>query len=167
MQVSQAGLTLIELLLSVLIIASLGIWVLPSFQHLAQQYRVRGAGSVLYAHLQQARSEAIKRNTSITLCFSGSGTTAWQYQVLELSQAANCNSPVIEVLEQANSQQFLGVMLTAAYPDPYLIFKPRRSTLLAGNFILSQGTHHLKVITWNNSIIRTCSDSQLPGVPSC
>ena len=167
MQVSQAGLTLIELLLSLMIIATLGMLALPSFQSFAQQYRVRGAGSVVYAHLQQARSEAIKRNTSITLCFSGSGTTAWQYQVLELSQAGNCNSPVLDIIEQANSQQFLGVILTGAYPDPYLIFKPRRSTLLSGNFTLRQGPHSLKVITWNNSIIRTCSDSQLPSLPPC
>ena len=167
MQMRQAGLTLIELLLSLLIIATLGILALPNFQNFAQQYRVRGAGSVVYAHLQQARSEAIKRNTSITLCFSGSGTTAWQYSVLELSQPSNCNSPVLDTIEQANSQQFLGVMLTAGYPDPYLIFKPRRSTLLSGNVTLSQGAHSLKVITWNNSIIRTCSHSQLPGVPPC
>ena len=167
MPVSQTGLTLLELLFGLVIMAILGTLALPSFQHLAQQYRVRGAASVVYAHLQQARSEAIKRHTSVTVCFSGSGTAAWQYKVLELSQAANCNSQVLELIAQANSQQFLGVLLTAAYPEPYLIFKPRRSTLLSGSLTLSQGRHQLKVITWNNSIIRTCSDSQLPGVPSC
>ena len=167
MQMSQIGLTIIELLLSLVIMALLAMLALPHFQSLAQQTRVRGAGSVVYTHLQLARSEAIKRNASITVCFSGSGTPDWQYQVLVLSHASNCNSPVIEVLEQANSQQFAGVILTAAYPDPLLIFKPRRSTLLAGSFTLSQDSHHIKVITWNNSIIRTCSDSQLLGVPPC
>lgn len=167
MQMSQAGLTLIELLLSLMIIAILGMLAVPSFQSLAQQYRVRGAGSLVYAHLQQARSEAIKRNTNITVCFSGSGTAAWQYQVLELSQAGDCDSQVIDEIEQVSGQQFLGVILTTEYATPHLIFKPRRSTLLAGNFTLKQGDHHLKVITWNNSIIRTCSDSQLPGVPPC
>lgn len=167
MQVSQAGLTFIELLLSLMIIAILGMLAVPSFQSLAQQYRVRGAGSLVYAHLQQARSEAIKRNTSITVCFSGSGTAAWQYKMLELSQAGDCDSQVIEQIELVSGQQFLGVILTAAYPTPHLIFKPRRSALLSGNLTLEQGKHHLKVITWNNSIIRTCSESQLPGVPPC
>ncbi|MGO4998081.1 GspH/FimT family pseudopilin [Oceanisphaera sp. W20_SRM_FM3] len=167
MQMSQTGLTIIELLLSLVVMALLAMLALPHFQSLAQQTRVRGAGSLVYTHLQLARSEAIKRNASITICFSGSGTVAWQYKVLELSQAGDCDSQVIDEIEQVNGQQFLGVILTAAYPSPHLIFKPRRSTLLSGSFTLSQDSHSLKVITWNNSIIRTCSESQLLGVPPC
>ena len=164
---SQAGLTLIELLLSLVLMAILAALAVPSFHHFAQQTRVRGAGSLVYGHLQQARSEAIKRNISITVCFSGSGTQDWQYKVLQLSQASNCESQVLEQIEEANSQQFTGVMLTASYLNSYLIFKPRRSSLLAGNFTLSQGGHYFKVITWNNGIIRTCTESQLPGVAPC
>lgn len=167
MHIGQAGLTLLELLCSLLIVVILAMLALPNFQSLAQQYRVRGAGSVVYSHLQQARSEALKRNTDITLCFSGADTATWHYRILELSQPSRCDSPIIELIEQVNSRQFAGVMLSTAYPEPYLIVKPRRNSWLSGSVILSQGSQQIKVITWNNGIIRTCSDSQLPGVPPC
>lgn len=167
MQESQAGLSLIELLLSLVLMAILAALAVPSFHHFTQQTRVRGAGSLVYGHLQQARSEALKRNLSITVCVSGSGTQNWYYQVLELSQASQCDSEVLAVIAQANSQQFSGVLLTIGYPNSYLIFKPRRNSLVSGNFTLSQGNHRLQVITWNNGIIRTCTDSQLPGVAPC
>lgn len=167
MQVSQGGLTLIELLIGLIVVSVLLMVALPHFHILGQQYRVRGAGMAVYSALQWARSEAIKRNRSITVCFSGSGSAEWQYRVLELSQAGDCASQVITEIDHVSSQQFPAVILTAAYPESFVIFKPRRSSLLSGNITLSQGAQSLKVITWNNGIIRTCSDSQLPGMPIC
>ena len=163
----QLGLTLIELLVGVVVVAVLLTLAVPPFHSLAQQQKVRSAGMTLYSDLQLARSEAIKRNKDVTVCFSGSGTTDWNYHIKELAQASDCDSGVNHDISVVEHQAYPAVILTASYPSPYLIFKPRRNSLVSGNITLSYGDHSIKVITWNNSIIRTCSDSQLSGVPPC
>lgn len=167
MRVGQGGLSFIELLVSLVILTLLASLALPNFQRLAQQYRIRSAASMLYHHLQLARSEAIKRNSAITVCFSGSGAPNWRYQIAQLTQASDCEGQVVQLIEQGSAKQFPALMLSAHYPNPYLIFKPRRTSLAAGNITLTQGPYHLKVRTWNNGIIRTCSESRLSGVALC
>ena len=59
----QGGLTLIEVLTSLVLILVVLSLALPSFASLRQQSQVRSAGMMIYGHLQLARSEAIKRNS--------------------------------------------------------------------------------------------------------
>lgn len=165
MQKGQAGLTLLELLVGMIVTAVLLALAVPSFQTLRQQYTVRSAGMVVYASLQLARSEAIKRNKDITVCFSGSGTANWSYQLNELVDSSDCSAGINAVIETSDSQHYPAVTLTSSYGQ--LTFKPRRNTLTSGNITLSNGSQSMLVKTWNNSIIRTCSDSDLIGVPAC
>ncbi|OXS15851.1 type IV pilin [Zobellella denitrificans] len=157
----QTGLTLVELLVAIAVLAVLLTLAVPSFQELRQQYQVRSAGMVVYSDLQLARSEAIKRNRAVTVCFSGLNSTNWSYQ---LRDSADCSGAV---LENVDGQNFPAVTLTASYGGNLLTFRPRRNTLNSGNVTLSDGSYDIKVMTWNNSIIRTCSDDSLLGVPPC
>lgn len=163
----QGGLTLIEVLASLVLILVVLSLALPSFASLRQQSQVRSAGMMIYGHLQLARSEAIKRNSDITLCFSDSGTSSWQYQIKELVQASDCESEMLDLLVSLVGEQHPNVLLTMAYPESYLIFKPRRATLTAGHIRVAQQSWAMKVITWNNGIIRTCSEHSLAGVAAC
>ncbi|GAA3547201.1 GspH/FimT family pseudopilin [Zobellella aerophila] len=165
MQRGQSGLTLLELLVGMTVTAVLLSVAVPSFQSLRQQYTVRSAGMLVYGSMQLARSEAVQRNKDITLCFSGSGTTNWSYQINDLVDSTDCSGGINEVIESLNSQDFPAVTLTSSYD--HLTFKPRRNTLTSGNVTLSNGSQSMLVKTWNNSIIRTCSDDQLIGVPAC
>ncbi|WP_417615898.1 GspH/FimT family protein [Oceanisphaera sp.] len=167
MRWEQLGLTLIELLVGVAVVAVLLTLAVPHFRTLSQQQTVRSAGMALYADLQLARSEAIKRNKDVTVCFSGSGTPDWRYHIKELALASDCESSVNHDIGVADSQAYPAVILTASYPRHYLVFKPRRNSLVSGNITLADGDRSIRVITWNNGIIRTCSDSQLSGVPPC
>ncbi|WP_445396468.1 GspH/FimT family pseudopilin [Zobellella sp. An-6] len=158
---AQAGLTLIELMVGIAALAVLLVVAVPGFQALRQQYLVRSAGMAVYADLQLARSESIKRNDAVTVCFSGMGTTDWHYQ---LRSSVGCSGAV---LESVSGRSFAAVRLTASYGAGALTFRPRRNTLASGNVTLSHGHYDIKVMTWNNGIIRTCSNHELMGVPSC
>ncbi|WP_346351003.1 GspH/FimT family pseudopilin [Oceanimonas sp. AH20CE76] len=159
----QRGLTLIELLVGLVVMTVLTSLAVPSFQSLREQYTVRSAGMAVYADLQLARSEAIKRNREVTVCFTGLGSTEWSYQLYDSS---NCSGAAIEAVD---GQNFPAVELDIddSYSDDSLTFKPRRNTLTAGSITLSSGAYEMQIKTWNNSIIRTCSVSNLIGVPSC
>jgi type IV fimbrial biogenesis protein FimT len=159
MKKRQAGLTLIELLIGMVVMAVLLAIAVPSFQTLRHQNTVRSAGMVIYADLQLARSEAIKRNKDITVCFSGSGTTSWSYQI---KNSTDCTGSVID---EAKSMDYPAITLTFPYTE--LTFTPRRNTLDSGTILASNGAQKMKIITSSYGRIRTCSDEQLIGVPAC
>jgi type IV fimbrial biogenesis protein FimT len=159
MKKRQAGLTLIELLIGLVVMAVLLSIAVPSFQILRQQYTVRSAGMAIYADLQLARSEAIKRNKDITVCFSGSGTVSWGYQI---KNSTDCTGTVIEEIKAVNYPS-----ITLTFPYTELTFRPRRNTLSPGTIIASNGAQKMEIITSNYGRVRTCSDDQLIGVPKC
>jgi type IV fimbrial biogenesis protein FimT len=65
------GFTLPEILTVVAILATLSALAAPSFSGLIGTMRARAAGSELFASLVRARSEAVKRNTEVTLTPAG------------------------------------------------------------------------------------------------
>ncbi len=63
----EAGFTLAELLVAVVIMGILATIAASSFQSLTQSQRVKNASFELFSSLSLARSEAIKRNSDVTL----------------------------------------------------------------------------------------------------
>ena len=63
----SAGFSLIELIVAVSIAAVLLSIGVPSFGNLIATNRVKAASSNLHLSLLKARSEAVKRNTSVTM----------------------------------------------------------------------------------------------------
>ena len=63
----SAGFTLPELMITVAIVSILAALAGPSFSSLIASQRTRAASTDLYLALAKARSEAIKRNTNVTL----------------------------------------------------------------------------------------------------
>jgi len=69
------GFTLIEMMTAIFILAILVTLAVPSFNNAALSGKLTGFANDLVASAQLARSEAIKRNASVTMCRSTDGAT--------------------------------------------------------------------------------------------
>ena len=72
---ASLGFTLIELLTALVVLAILATVALPSYQNFVLTQRVRGASYDLMTSLVFARSEAIKRNASVSITQAAGGWT--------------------------------------------------------------------------------------------
>lgn len=78
----QAGFTIIELILAVVILAIVVGIGAPSLQDLVISTRVKNAASDIYSSLIYARSEAIKRSTNVTVTpVSGGWKNGWSVAI--------------------------------------------------------------------------------------
>ena len=83
------GFTLVELLVSISIVAILMAIALPSYTSNFDRNRLITAAEQLYSHLQQARIESMSRSNSITVSFSGAGTSTWLYGFIQGTAACD------------------------------------------------------------------------------
>ena len=91
---SQRGFTLIEVLVTVAILAVIMAIALPSFTPLIERWRVRGTVEDLQASLYFARSEAIKRGGGISLkAQSNDWAKGWTVEITNLP-ADSTENPV-------------------------------------------------------------------------
>lgn len=84
------GLSLIELITAISIIAILSVVAIPLFTSLINNYRLSATANQLYYHLELARTEAQKRNARVYVSFSTGDT--WCYGINPVS-ACNCTIP--------------------------------------------------------------------------
>lgn len=80
--VHQRGFTLIELAMTLVVVGILGSLAAPSLASLIATQRVRTMAADLHLAMTQTRSEAIKRNASVTLSATG-GNWAAGWTVLD------------------------------------------------------------------------------------
>jgi len=71
----STGFTLVELMVTVAVLAILSAIAAPSFSNLINSNRLTASANEVVAALQTARMEAIRRNSSVVLCPSVDGAT--------------------------------------------------------------------------------------------
>lgn len=77
----SAGFTLIELMVSIAIVAVIATLAVPSFTEFSASQRVKAAASSLFISILHARSEAITRDVTVTLSpISGDWANGWIIQ---------------------------------------------------------------------------------------
>lgn len=86
----RKGLTLIELLVMLTIVIILTVLSIPLFNSLIQYHRITNAAENLYSVLQYARTEAVKRNTSVYV--SVTTGDSWCYGI-NTGSACSCGTP--------------------------------------------------------------------------
>ena len=106
---TQRGFTLVELMVVIAILATLAMLAVPSFNQIIASTRLTTATNDLYTSLAQAKSDAIRRGTRVTLCPSDDGgtcTTTWTVGWITFVDSTRTTSlPVVdagETLLQAN-----------------------------------------------------------------
>lgn len=75
---AQGGLTLVELLVSIAVVAVSATLVAPDIAAMVANYRVRSAAESLLNGINFARSEAIRRNSPVRFALTTSGWTVEQ-----------------------------------------------------------------------------------------
>ncbi|MBU2285282.1 MAG: GspH/FimT family pseudopilin [Gammaproteobacteria bacterium] len=81
------GFTLIELMVTMAVMVVLALLAVPSLSMYVENAKVRGTAEVLYASVQQARTEAIRRNATVELIFTDQAPTAGNVDTSGLTTA--------------------------------------------------------------------------------
>lgn len=156
----QLGFTLIELMVTVAIIAILAAMAYPSFTDMIARNRLKGAAEGLFGDLQFAKSESIKLNQNITLDVT-TGTTTWDYKIKD---AANT------VLKTVDNNEFQDVTFTAGAD---LTFTPLQGMTSSNADITltftraSNTAQTLSVVVSPMGRIKVCTSSSVLGYKSC
>jgi type IV fimbrial biogenesis protein FimT len=98
------GFTIIELMVTVAVIAVLAAIAAPSFNPLIERWRVRQITEELQSTLYFARSEAIKRGGGITIDATGGWDQGWKVTHTQAGDLQFFTAPSKVVLTQNNSK---------------------------------------------------------------
>jgi len=95
---STRGFSLVELAVVVTVLAILASLAVPSFRELIAAQRVRAAASALYESLLLARSEAIKRNSAVTLSAESLNlANGWRVLLADGTTSVRTQEPFVSV----------------------------------------------------------------------
>jgi type IV fimbrial biogenesis protein FimT len=86
---NERGFTLVELLISIMVIGIIGAFAAPQFGSTLRAYRLNGATKVVWGDLHKARLMAIKENRSIRVDFAGTSYTIVRVNTGEVASSRN------------------------------------------------------------------------------
>ena len=92
---AQNGFTMIEMMVTLIVVGILAAIAAPAFTSLIASQNIRTSASMLQSSLLQARSEAIKRNTGVTVSPNGGQgqwSTGWTVSVLSNGEVVSSNN---------------------------------------------------------------------------
>jgi prepilin-type N-terminal cleavage/methylation domain-containing protein len=162
------GLTLMELMVTVAILAILVALAMPSFNTFVARGRLSGAAEALAQDLQLAKSEALRRNADVTISFSDGA--AWCYGSVVAAAACNCNVANSCALRRVDNTDYAGVTMAApTFAGNATTFTARPGPVVAGQVELTHpnaGT--LRVSLGATGQVRVCSTTGgLGHLPAC
>jgi len=177
---SHAGLTLIELVTALTIVAIVTVFAVPSFEDFRVRERLKGAANNLYTDLQFARSEAVQRNAQVSVSFvTGAG---WCYGIHQGNVQCDCATANSCSIKTVSGADFPGISMSQAQFDAgagatdWYVIDPRRGQVVdaagaavAGNVVFAgAGSRSLRGDLNAVGRVRLCSPSgSMTGYPTC
>ncbi len=142
MRSRMSGFTLMELIITILVMTILlGIGV-PSYLQFKEDNTLLGAAQALYADIQFARSEAIKRNTDDVVVHLFQTGNDWCYQVSDNVDCDSCADSDCDIhndniLRGVSWASYPNVSMTSSTSDVQI--QSRRATMNSNQIIFSYG----------------------------
>lgn len=130
-----SGLTLIEVLIGIALLAVVLALVAPSIRDLIAAQRVRSVNAELVTDLQYARSEAVRRSIDVLVYFR-TGTASTCYTISAASEVCNCllgpgracSNPAREIKTVSVSRR-IGIEVSASAPSITYNFSDGRPSI--------------------------------------
>lgn len=160
------GLTLVEALVVLTIVALLASLAAAELSAWQQQTRLRATADLLAVQLRHAQSEAQRRQATLTVNVR-SGPWGWCIGLREETPCdctlpGDCTLDGIERVQRHDDHP--GVTLSSGLAGQTLWLSPRRGTASAGNFTLSLSSGHaVRVVVNGLGRVRLCLP---PGSPT-
>lgn len=169
------GLSLVELLVTIAIIGILASLAAPSFQSMLEKRRLIAATEGVYAHLQFARSEAVKFGRDANLNVSIKTGTPWCLGISNATPSCDCNTaaacvygPVAVMERNLIGSEFTNVTMATNQANVQIDSIRGGFGGTAGTITLtSPSSLTTKVIFSRLGRVRICSNSNVSGYPSC
>lgn len=146
---NRSGFTLIELMITIAVLAILAAIALPSFKSTLERRQIIGAAENLQTDLQYARSEAIKQNQTILFQFD---VDAWCYGIDDSSSDCDCaaspgDCTVSGKLNVVSSDNYKDVVFAANnFANDFIVFDPRQGMVSDdGQFLFTIGNQSKSV----------------------
>ncbi len=109
----QAGVTLIEVMIGLVLLVIVGLIALPSFTEYLERQRLKAAAESLAASLNLARAEALTQQQFMYVQLAGQGADQWCYAVSKEAKC-DCFSNACEAVQRADSKALPGIQLGSA-----------------------------------------------------
>jgi prepilin-type N-terminal cleavage/methylation domain-containing protein len=177
-EVRQRGVTLIEMSVTLLVLAVIVVVAVPSFRGMYERRRVVAAAEQVYNQLRLARSEAIKRSAEVHASFSDNDSVNWSFGISDdavtcdstaaLGTANDCTLDIdgTDVLEAFSSEDYPNVSMT--FSSASIDFDPIRGTAQSLTVSLVSGDYWAQVRVSPLGAVRLCSpDGSVWGMPAC
>lgn len=180
-QQTQTGVTLVELVVTIAVLAILVTMAAPSFADLAQRSALRGAADNVVAVVALAKEEAIKRDQMVRVDFKpvGAGFCVGAKVVASIGEAGcDCSAATCPLVSYPKETSDLHRVTLTGTPlfgtDSGFVIDPKTGMLVdfsdGGAIVL--GTSHgtaasVRVNGMGRTSICTPGDKGLSGVQSC